>query len=138
MNKYKGIIFAGGTGSRLFPVSLVVSKQLLPIYDKPLIYCSLSVLTLSGIRDILIISTPQDINNFKSLLGNGSQFGIELCYEEQQKPNGIPEAFIIGESFLGNDNYCLILGENLFYGQDFTDKLKQATAKKIGSTIFCY
>jgi len=138
MSNYKGIILAGGTGSRLFPVSMAVSKQLLPVYDKPLIYYSLSVLMLANIREILIISTPQDIDNFKTLLGDGHQFGIKLSYQQQAEPRGISEAFIIAEDFIGNDNCCLILGDNLFYGQYFTDKLKIATEKKQGSTIFCY
>ncbi len=135
MNFKKGIILAGGSGTRLFPVTLGVSKQLLPIYDKPMIYYSISVLMLAGIRDILIISTPLDIEAYKKLLGNGSQFGINFNYKIQPEPNGLAQAFIIGEKFIQNDNVVLILGDNLFYGSRFREILTKASKSKI-STIF--
>ncbi|MEZ9539430.1 glucose-1-phosphate thymidylyltransferase RfbA [Shewanella sp. 10N.286.51.B8] len=136
--QYKGIILAGGTGSRLFPLTLGTSKQLLPVYDKPMIYYPLSVLMLAGINDILLISTSEDLPSFKRLLGNGERFGIKLSYAEQAAPEGLAQAFIIGEQFIGDSNVALVLGDNIFYGQNFTEKLKQATAKASGATVFGY
>ena len=134
----KGIILAGGTGSRLSPLTKVLNKQLLPLYDKPLIFYPLSILMLSNIRDILIITNPNEDRNFKKILGNGSNFGIKIQYKEQKKPNGLPEAFIIGEKFINKKNVALILGDNFFYGQGFTNRLKKITKKKSVSTIFTY
>jgi glucose-1-phosphate thymidylyltransferase len=134
----KGIILAGGTGSRLSPLTKVINKQLLPLYDKPLIFYPLSILMLAGIRDVLIITNPNEDVNFKKVLGNGYNFGIKIQYQTQQKPNGLPEAFIIGEKFINKKNVALILGDNFFYGQGFTKRLKQQTKTKSGSTIFTY
>jgi glucose-1-phosphate thymidylyltransferase len=134
----KGIILAGGTGTRLSPLTKIINKQLLPLYDKPLIFYPLSILMLAGIRDVLIITNPNEDVNFKKILGNGSNFGIKIQYLTQDKPNGLPEAFIIGEKFINKKNVALILGDNFFYGQGFTKRLKQKTKSKSGSTIFTY
>jgi len=134
----KGIVLAGGAGTRLYPLTLVTSKQLLPVYDKPMIYYSLSILMLAGIRDILIISTPQDLPNFQRLLGDGSQFGINLSYAEQPQPNGLAEAFIIGEKFIGDNESAMVLGDNILYGHNLTKVLKEANENKDRATIFGY
>jgi len=136
--KYKGIVLAGGSGTRLYPVTSGISKQLLPIYDKPMVYYPISVLMLADIKEILIISTPHDIENYKNLLGDGSQFGINLSYSIQENPNGLAQAFLIGENFIGDDNVVLILGDNIFYGQNIANYLIETKKTNSGATVFGY
>ena len=137
-SNYKGIVLAGGSGTRLHPITKGVSKQLLPVYDKPMIYYPLSVLMLAGIQEILVISTPDDMDGYKRLLGDGSDFGISIDYAIQLSPDGLTQAFIIGEDFIGDSSVALVLGDNIFYGQSFSDNLKSATSKQQGATVFGY
>lgn len=138
MAKYKGIVLAGGSGTRLYPLTLSLSKQLLPIYDKPMIFYPISVLMLAGIREILIVTTVESLSNFRNLLGTGKDFGVEFTYVVQEKPEGIAQALVLAESFLAGDNCCLVLGDNIFYGQHFVERLNQATQVEKGCTVFAY
>jgi glucose-1-phosphate thymidylyltransferase len=137
-DNFKGIVLAGGSGTRLHPITLGISKQLLPVYDKPMIYYPISVLLMAGINDILIISTPEDITGYKRVLGNGSQFGIKITYEIQEKPDGLAQAFLIGEKFIGESNVALVLGDNIFHGQSLIQSLEKAISNQNGATIFGY
>lgn len=137
-NNYKGVVLAGGSGTRLHPITLGTSKQLLPVYDKPMIYYPISVLMLAGIKEILVISTPEDTNGYQNLLGDGSKFGVDIQYAIQPKPEGLAQAFIIGEKFIGSSNVCLVLGDNIFYGQNFSNNLSTACSRKNGATLFAY
>lgn len=134
----KGILLAGGSGTRLYPITEAISKQLVPIYDKPMIYYPLSTMMLAGIHDILLISTPRDTPKFKELLGDGSQFGISISYKVQEKPNGLAEAFVLGADFIGNDSVCLILGDNIYYGSGLSELVQRSARKKQGATVFGY
>lgn len=138
MKNRKGIILAGGSGTRLYPLTLAISKQIMPVYDKPMIYYPLSILMNAGIREILLISTPADTERFQNLLGDGHQFGIQIFYQVQEKPDGLAQAFILGENFIGNDNVAMILGDNIFHGHGLNKRLKAAANKRVGATVFGY